>query len=803
MKREEQSTSDGELRNENARLLERIEALECTAAEAFSGQDGLLAAVLDTSVAAVVVMTAEGRIVYANGRAEGILGLRASEIVERRYDDPEWRTTAPDGGPWPDEANPFVRVMSTGQPVTDIRHAIEWPDGQRKQLSINGAPIRDGSGPITQLVFSITDVTEQHQQEQQLRESNAWLNLALEAGGMGLWSWRVDTDYVRWSEEVPSLFGLGPGEFVGTLEAYKALVHPDDLESFEAALSEALAEAPATYQIVHRLIRPDGSVRWIEGRGRVLCAADGTAQEIIGTVADVTPQKEIELALRNSDEAFRTLLETVPSYIVSLGRDRRIRMLNRTRPPATVTDLIGEDVLDFLSEGYHEDYVAALERAFETGELQEYEDSAESQDGGQTSHLIRMGPVRKEGEVVSVTVVAINITELKRAEAALGESQEQLRHAQRLESVGRLAGGVAHDFNNLLTVVIGCANHLTEGLRGDSPLLESANSILDAASRGAALTRQLLAFASKQVVVPRVLDLNECAERAEDLLRRLLGAQVRLALELQEGLWSVEIDPVQLEQVLINLAVNARDAMPNGGRLLVRTENCPAGNGGAENDQVLLSVQDEGSGIRAEDLELLFEPFFTTKQAGVGTGLGLSTCFGIVHQAGGTLEVTSEVGQGSTFQVRLPRTHRTRTTGCSIAAERPPEPSAGIRVLLVEDDEQVRRVSHDLLVAAGMHVVQAATGLEALHLCEGGAATTDRFDVLVTDVEMPGMTGTELVVELRLRARALPVVLVSGHSEALANLDEVIAPPVHFVQKPYGPNALLRSVYAVLAARRR
>jgi len=800
MNRDELTTHHDNLQRENTRLLGRIETLECRAAEALASQQGLLAAVLDTSVAAVVVMTTDGRIVYANASAEGILGLRASEIVERRYDDPEWRTTAPDGGPWPDEANPFVRVMSTGHPVYDVRHAIEWPDGQRKQLAINGAPIRDDAGKITQLVFSITDVTEQHQQEQKLRESNAWLNLALEAGGMGLWSWHIASGYVRWSEEVAALFGLAPDEFEGTLEAYKELVHPDDLDDVEAALSAALAKAPSTYQVVHRMTRPDGAVHWIEGRGRVLCAADGAPQEIIGTVVDVTPQKEIELALRNSDEAFRTLLETVPSYIVNLGRDRRIQTVNRARPPATVDDLIGQDVLEFLSGGYHKEYVAALDRAFETGELQEYEGSATNQDGVETTHLIRMGPVRKDGVVVSVTVVAIDITELKRAEAALLVSQDQLRHAQRLESIGRLAGGVAHDFNNLLTVVIGCANQLTEGLRSDPTLLESANSILDAANRGAGLTRQLLAFARKQVVVPQVVDLNRSARKAEALLRRLLGARVHLTHDLQHDLWRVEIDPGQLEQVLINLAVNARDAMPSGGRLLVRTENLPAGSEGNEQDQVALSVEDEGSGIRPEDLPLLFEPFFTTKEAGVGTGLGLSTCFGIVRQAGGTLEVTSELGQGSTFRMCLPRTSLERATDDTAPEERLTGREFGARVLLVEDDAQVRRVSQDLLVAAGLEVVPASSAQEALQLYEGSTISDGGFDVVVSDVEMPGMSGTQLVVELRLRAPSLPVVFVSGYSAALANLDQVIAPPLQLVQKPYGPHALLRAVRDVLSA---
>lgn len=783
-----------DLHEENARLREQIAALQRTTGDELHLQPGLLSAVLDASVAAVAVLDPDGRILFANPSAEGILGLQASEIVERRYNDPDWRATSPDGSPWPDDAHPFVRVMGTGEPVYNVRHAIEWPDGQRKQLAINGAPIKDEAGQITQLVFSIADVTEQYAQEQKLRESNAWLNLALEAGGMGLWNWNVQTGEVRWSADVGALFGLAPEEFEGTLEAYKRLVHPEDLHRLEEALGAALAGESETYWIVHRLIRRDGSVRWVEGRGRVLTAADGAAREIIGTVVDVTPQKEVELALRNSEEAFRTLLETVPSYIVSLGRDRRIRMLNRARPPATVGQLIGRNVLDFLPESYRETYTATLDKVFETGELQEYEGSADTPEGETNAYLIRMGPERKDGEVVSVTVVAIDITELKRAEAALRESQEQLRHAQRLESVGRLAGGVAHDFNNLLTVVIGCADLLATRVSEDAKVQEPIHTIRDAAQRGAALTRQLLAFASKQVVQPQVLDLNRCAQDAERLLRSLLGADVELSLGLEQDLWPVEMDAGQFEQILINLAVNARDAMPGGGRLCIRTTNVPSTGESTRQDAVRVTVEDEGAGIPPELLPLLFEPFFTTKAAGMGTGLGLSTCFGIVNQAGGTIEVMSEVGAGAAFHVLLPRADADVATSVPQGGSPAATPVVSGRVLLVEDDPQVRQVSRDLLAAGGLDVVEAASGAEALERHDVG-----RFDVVVSDVVMPGMSGTSLVVALRLREPGLPIVLVSGYSDELADLREVITDPLQLVQKPYGPHALLIAVQAVLA----
>ena len=312
------------------------------------------------------------------------------------------------------------------------------------------------------------------------------------------------------------------------------------------------------------------------------------------------------------------------------------------------------------------------------------------------------------------------MTELKRAEEALHDSQEQLRRAQRLESVGRLAGGVAHDFNNLLTVVTACVDMLEGHFDGDAELPQMTRPIKAAAERGATLTRQLLAFARKQVVQPRVVDPNERVREGHELLQRLIGEDVELDLELAGDAWTIKIDPGQLEQVLVNLAINARDAMPSGGRLTIESRNVrltgpsrTIGRSVPDGDWVLITVDDTGTGISAEALPFIFEPFFTTKAPGEGTGLGLATCFGIVRQAGGSIEVDSRPGQGTRFHVLLPR-----SDAPALAPSRLPEPPQMAEghgtVLLVEDDPMVRHVTQTTLRAAGYDLVEAENGQEAI-----------------------------------------------------------------------------------------
>jgi hypothetical protein len=394
-------------------------------------------------------------------------------------------------------------------------------------------------------------------------------------------------------------------------------------------------------------------------------------------------------------------------------------------------------------------------------------------------------------------VRAADITERRRLEA-------RLWNAQKLESVGRIAGGVAHDFNNLLTVILGYGEILRPHLESDPDAAAALGEIVRAGERARELTRHMLAFASRQPVAPRPLDLNEVLSGMRRMVERLLGADHALELRLDPAAWPVMGDPAQIEQVVMNLAVNARDAMDAGGRVVITTSNRDVDAAEAERlglagpgPHAVVSVRDTGTGLSAQDLAHLFEPFYSTKRPGLGTGLGLATVYGIVRQAGGHVTVDSVPGKGTEFQVWLPRTTAT-VTAVAAAAPRP-APRGGGTVLVVEDDAFVRPLVALTLESAGYRVLVAADGEEALRVAErhGGA-----IDLLVTDVVLPGLRGPEVARRLAGQRPGLPVLFVSGYSPEALERQGDGEPAANLLPKPFTPAALLERVHALLGARR-
>ena len=384
------------------------------------------------------------------------------------------------------------------------------------------------------------------------------------------------------------------------------------------------------------------------------------------------------------------------------------------------------------------------------------------------------------------------IRERVRVERALSEREEQLRQSQKLEALGTLAGGVAHDFNNLLTVISGFTQLALTTTPEDAPARADLVQVKDAAHRAGALTAQLLAFGRRQVLQPRVLDLNDAVRQVETMLRHVLGGGVELRTELAARLPRIHADPGQLEQVLMNLAINARDAMPDGGVLTIATEEAPGPDGAG----VALVVSDNGTGMDEATRARIFEPFFTTKEVGKGTGLGLATVYGIVQQSGGSITVDSEAGAGTTFRVVLPAVSATPASVHAVREEDAP-PRGRETILLVEDDDGVRAFTARVLTAQGYTVLAAASGAEAL-------ATADRssvmIDLLLTDVVMPQMTGREVARRLRLGRPETRVLFMSGHSAEAVSGHGDLASDAAFIRKPFSPDQLLRTVRATLDA---
>jgi len=406
--------------------------------------------------------------------------------------------------------------------------------------------------------------------------------------------------------------------------------------------------------------------------------------------------------------------------------------------------------------------------------------------------------VNNEGQPVKMFGVVQDITEAKRAEEALRRSEEQLRQAQKMEAVGRLAGGVAHDFNNLLTVINGYSALSLQAGANSNMLRKNAREILNASERASALTHQLLAFSRKQVLQPRVLDLNEVISGMEKMLRRLIGEDIEFTTTFDTALGRIKADPGQIEQVILNMAVNARDALPRGGKLTIGTANISIDQKSSfrnraldVGDYVMLSISDNGVGMTEEVKSHLFEPFFTTKGVGKGTGLGLATCYGIVSQSGGDIRVYSEPNSGTTFKIYLPRTdaapdHAQKDDSHKLSG-------GSESVLIVEDEASVRKYIASVLCECGYRVEQAASGTEALPFLESGV-----FDLVITDVIMPQMSGKELYEKIKARSLPTRVLFISGYTDdALASFG-VLDDELSFLEKPFSPARLTRKIREVL-----
>jgi two-component system cell cycle sensor histidine kinase/response regulator CckA len=515
---------------------------------------------------------------------------------------------------------------------------------------------------------------------------------------------------------------------------------------------------------------------------------------ILTTMLDISDRVRTEQELKSSEEKYRTVVENTTDIILTVDRSCRIITINHPPAGLSVQEAISSDVVAYVQPEHQSMVREVIGRVFETGEPARYEITARGPNGTVAWYETQLTCIRHDHATPHVMLVTRDITERKRLEA-------QFLQAQKMESIGRLAGGVAHDFNNMISVILGQTEMALDGVDPTEPLFTSLHEIRNAARRSADLTRQLLAFARKQAVAPRVLDLNKTVEEMLKMLQRLIGEDIALVWKPGRDVAPVRMDPSQINQILANLCVNARDAIRNTGNIIISTTIatldaafCASHAGFAIGTYVALVVSDDGCGMDTETLSHLFEPFFTTKEIGKGTGLGLATVYGIVKQNHGYINVNSEPGHGATVTIYLPL-HLDRTEqGSKMDAVKRVE-TGGETILLVEDEPAILKMTRAMLERQHYTVLTAGTPEDAMRI---GREYAGHIHLLVTDVIMPEMNGRELARNLISLYPQIGCLFMSGYTADVITHHGVLEEGVHFIQKPFSVDELAAKVQEAL-----
>lgn len=604
---------------------------------------------------------------------------------------------------------------------------------------------------------------------------------------------RADGVVVQWNAAATRLFGRSAEEIVG--RHIRSLAHPDDHARFDDAVRRMKAGDRARLSSVH--IAKGNSMLEVNLEFTPL---PGVGACFVAKVADIS-------AVRRSDESrmrLAAIVESSEDAILSGTLDGVITTWNRAAERLygyTAEEALGMPMSALYPPGRLEEMSELFDRLRRGEGVRNYDTVRVRKDGSLVEVSLSLSFVRGKTGEMEASVIARDLTERRLAEQALRRSEERLLEVQKMEAIGILAGGIAHDFNNLLFVILSYATLTIDGLPEDNEMRADMEEVKRAAERAAELTRQLLAFSRKQHLQPRVLQLDQIVMGMEKMLRRLLGVGIDLVLDVPSSLGAVHADPSQMEQVIMNLTVNARDAMPSGGQLTIAIDNVALDGeratrlGLEAGEFVMMTFRDTGTGMDETTRARIFEPFFTTKERGKGTGLGLATVFGVMRQSSGHVSVESELGKGTTFAIYLPLTEEVAER-----AQRGLLPPPGTRgtetILLVEDDDQVRTAISVILRRDGYSVLEAQNGGEALLICEQHRGT---IHLLMTDIIMPRMSGEKLADRLLAQRPDMKVVYVSAHVDDAVDAHGEQA-PVTLVQKPVTPHTLLRKTREILGA---
>ena len=750
-------------------------------------------------------------------REEDVIGRKLHDIIHHSH---------PDGSHYPKEHCPIYRAADTGEAAHVEGELFYHADGSPIPVEYRAYPIMIG-GEHRGAICTFFDISERLATEAKLRETEERYRLAVRATNDAIWDWHFATNHVQWNETLSSAYGFKEVEVEPTGEWWIDHIHPEDRTSVSDSIHAAIDGAESAWSHEYRFRRADGSYAVVFDRGHIIRDATGRATRMIGAMLDLTQSRLAAAAVATSEERLRLATDAaeVGFWDVDLINDVLIW------PPLVkamfgISPNVSVSMADFYT-GLHPDDRETTARAFAAAcdPTLRCKYDVEYRTIGKEDGLVRWvaakgtGIFDETGTCVRVIGAAIDITGRKSAEQELqalnaqleervaeeverrAKAEEALRQAQKMEAIGQLTGGVAHDFNNLLTVIIGGLDRIQRSEPNETTRIQRAAEMsLQGARRAASLTSRLLAFSRRQALEPKSLDVNVVVRDMTDLLHRTLGEQVELEGVLSPRLWLIEADQNQLESAILNLAVNARDAMPEGGKLTIETSNAFLDDSYSAVDAevipgqyVAICVSDNGSGMSRDVIDRVFEPFFTTKEVGHGTGLGLSMVYGFVKQSRGHVTLYSEVGHGTTVKLYFPRFSGTQSAPEIVEIAGAPA-SRGEVILLVEDNDDVRAYSSMVLGELGYAVIEAAEAEAALRALR----QDQRIDLLFTDVVLPGKSGRVLADLARQLRPQLKILFTTGYSRNAIVHHGRLDAGVNLISKPFTYEQLANRVREVL-----
>jgi two-component system, cell cycle sensor histidine kinase and response regulator CckA len=755
-------------------------------------------AVLDSIGEGIYGQDAQGRCTFINAAGARMLGYEPAECHGQDMHELMHFKRA-DGSAYPVEDCPIFDAFRKCVAVRVDDEVVWRKDGTPVPVEYSSYPIIV-NGHLEGCVVSFQDIGARREAEKKLRASEERFRSAFAQAAAGMCITDLEGRFLEVNQAVCQMTGYSEEELLAG--GVQAFTDPTEQEMSTSLLDQVLRKEIRGFVTERRYTRKDGRALWARCSVAVLYDDAGNSARFVTIAEDITERVQAETDLRRSEERYRCIVENTHEGICMCDAAQRITYRN---PQLGAMLGYPEGACFECSDIHFQDDQEEAKRRFQhraKGVCESFDTRLRRADGQPLWVSCSASPIPDDqGAFLGALCMFTDVTARKHLE-------EQLRQLQKMEAIGQLAGGIAHDFNNLLTVILGYSGVLERKLAAEDPRLRNVIEIKKAGERAAALTQKLLAFSRKQVLRPRAVSINHLVRDMEAMLRRLIGEGIELVTTLDPALGSIQADPSQMEQVILNLAINARDAMPKGGHLLIESQRQELDPVAAKSRSlppgayVLLAFTDTGSGMDEQTKARAFEPFFTTKGLGLGTGLGLSTVLGIVNQSGGAISVYSEINVGSSFKIWLPLVAGAlvdAVAGSQESRQHSNGAPAGETILVVEDDDSIRSLAREILEEHGYRVLEAASGEDALRAAE----LAPGVDLLVTDVIMKGMNGDALASRLLSARPGMQVLYMSGYTETGIVQQGVLGPGINFLSKPFQPRELLFKVGEVLQKKTR